>query len=137
MRKLLLCLAIAMVSLNITPAFAEKTIISITPVKKITTAKDVISEGDYVDFKVLDSDTVIRGLVVKYEQNSWLGKEAILVIDQFRSLDDTDEKFSGTLSLSGNQHNQAGEFLTWFDLWIRGGEVTILPDKDVFSLWRE
>lgn len=132
MRKIVLLLTLLSLSL---PALAEKTLINITPVEKITTAKDEINEGDYVNFKVLNSDKIVRGLVVKYEQNSWLGKEAILVIDQFRDME-SGESLEGTISIKGNQHNQAGELFTWFDLWIRGGEVTILPDKDVFSLWR-
>lgn len=137
MKSLILFLILTIMSLNIaTPVFAKKELINVTPVKKITTAHDTVTEGDYVDFKIVNTDKIIRGLVVKYEPNGWLGKEASLVIDQFQALN-SNEKFDGTISLNGNQHNDIMEFFTWIDLWVRGGEVTILPDKDIFGLWRE
>lgn len=117
-------------------ASSGKELVQITPVEKITTSHDKISEGDFVNFKIINTNTNVRGLITKYEPNGWLGKEAILVIDQFYT-PETGEKYIGTICLQGNEHNQVMEFFTWIDLWVRGGEVTILPNKNIFSLWRE
>lgn len=132
MKKIVLLLALLSLSL---PAFAEKTEVLITPIEKITTAGKGISEGDYVDFKVVGTDKKLRGLVVKYQENGFGGKEAILVVDRFRALN-SDDKYEGTISINGNQHNGVMEFFSGWALYVRGGEVKILPDKDVFSLWR-
>lgn len=135
MKKSLLALLLSL--LTFLPAMAERTAVEITPVEKITTSNDQFLEGDYVDFKVVGSDKLVRGLIVKYEENGFGGKEAVLVIDQLRAVN-SDDKYSGTLSLHGNEHNIAGAF--WgvdYAPYIRGGEVTIIPDKDIFTIWRE
>ncbi len=136
MKKSLLVLAL--LTLTFLPAMAERTPVEITPVQKITTSNDKFLEGDYVDFKVIGSDKLVRGLIVKYIENGFGGKEAVLVIDQFRAVN-SEDKYSGTLSISGNQHNGAGAVLDLEDLafYIRGGEVKIIPDKDIFTIWRE
>lgn len=118
-------------------AFAQKQTVEITPVKKITTAGEKLSEGDFVQFRTLDSNDLLEGLVVKYEPNGFGGKTAILVIDNFRNISGKD-KFTGTISLEGNPHNGIMEFfVNLFPELVRGGEVTILPLKDKFTLWRE
>ncbi|MCM1009728.1 MAG: hypothetical protein NC390_02460 [Fusobacterium sp.] len=136
MKKSLLMLILSL--LTFLPATAEKTAVEITPVEKITTSNDKFLEGDYVDFKVVGSDKLVRGLIVKYEENGFGGKEAVLVIDQFRAVNSND-KYSGTLSISGNQHNGAAAVLGLGEIgeYIRGGEVKIIPDKDIFTIWRE
>ncbi len=131
-----LIVTLALLALMFSPAFAQKTEVLITPLKKVTTSTEKISEGDYIDFKVVGTDKKLRGLVVKYEENGFCGNEAVLVIDQFRALN-SDDKYEGTISINGNQHNGIMEFFTDFAILTRGGEVTILPDKDTFSLWRE
>lgn len=124
--------------LTFLPAMAERTAVEITPVKKITTSNDKFLEGDYVDFKVIGSDKLLRGLIVKYVENGFGGKEAVLVIDQFRAVT-SNEQYSGTISVSGNQHNGAAAVLGLGEIgeYIRGGEVKIIPDKDIFTIWRE
>lgn len=134
MKKSLLALLLSI--LTFLPAIAEKTAVEITPVEKITTSNDQFLEGDYVDFKVVGSDKLVRGLIVKYEENGFGGKEAVLVIEQFRAIN-SDDKYSGTLLIRGNQHNSAGAFWGDYALYIRGGEVKIIPDKDIFTIWRE
>ena len=121
-------------ALNILPTFA-KTEILVTPIEKITTANNSINEGDYIDFKVLGTDKKLRGLIVKYQENGFGGIEAILVVDQFRAIN-SDDNYEGTIAINGNQHNQIMEFFASWAIYIRGGEVTILPDKDIFTLWR-
>ncbi len=121
-------------ALNILPTFA-KTEILVTPIEKITTANNSINEGDYIDFKVLGTDKKLRGLIVKYQENGFGGIEAILVVDQFRAIN-SDDNYEGTIAINGNQHNQIMEFFASWAIYIRGGEVTIIPDKDIFTLWR-
>ena len=77
MKKFLLLFILASLPLSVTPAFAKKELVNITPVEKITTANDKVMEGDYVNFKIVNTDKILRGLVVKYEPNGMLGKEAI------------------------------------------------------------
>lgn len=136
MKKSLLALLLSI--LTFLPATAQRTAVEITPVEKITTSNDQFLEGDYVDFKVIGSDKLVRGLIVKYEENGFGGKAAVLVIDQFRAVN-SDDKYSGTLSLRGNEHNGAGAVLDLEEIafYIRGGEVKIIPDKDIFTIWRE
>lgn len=118
------------------PVFAEKTMIQITPTKKITTSNPKLTEGDYVEFKIINTDKKLKGLITKYRENSFGGQNAILVIDQFQD-PTSQEKYEGTISLSGDEHYFAVE---WFFLdyaaFIRGGEVHIRPNKDVFTIWR-
>lgn len=119
----------------ICPCFARKVPVEITPVQKITTSKN-IAEGDYLLFKVLNNNETVRGTVTKYEPNGLGGKEALLIIDDFKA-SNSDNKYSGTIALNGNQHNQVMEFFAFLAQFVRGGEVTVLPDKDIFNIWME
>lgn len=129
-------LTLILFALSLAPAFAERVLVDITPVNKISTAKDEFLEGDYVDFKVVDTDKIVRGLIVKYQENGMAGKEAQLTIEDFRALN-SDEKYSGTVFIRGNLHDGAMFFFTDLANLVRGGEVKALPDKDVFTIWRE
>ena len=131
-------LVIISLLLTLTPAFAEKTMVEITPTKKISTSDKNLTEGNYVDFKIVGTDKQIRGLITKYDENGFAGKEATLTIDHFRAIN-SDEKYEGTITLKGTEHNAAGTFIEYLAdlaIYIRGGEITIIPDKDIFTLWR-
>ncbi len=134
MKKIIFTILLS--ALVFVPAYAAKTEVLITPLEKVTTSDDNLLEGDFIDFRVVGTEKKLRGLIVKYEENGFCGKEAVLVMDQFRALN-SDDKYSGTISINGNQHNGIMEFFADFMLYVRGGEVTIVPDKDTFSLWRE
>lgn len=129
-------LTITLLALNFIPAFAQKIPVEITPVQKITTSNDKFLEGDYVDFKITGTDKIVRGLIVKYVENGFAGQEAQLTINQFRALN-SDEKYSGTIFVKGCSHEFAGAFFIDIAQYIRGGEVKIIPDKDIFTIWRE
>ena len=135
MKKLCGILILGVIFTSLQSAFAQKIPVEITPKEKITTSCQ-IAEGDYLEFKVLNSTDIVRGTVTKYEPNGFGGKEAILIIDDFRTLN-SDNKYSGTIALNGNQHNQIMEFFSFLAQFVRGGEVTVLPDKDIFNLWVE
>ena len=125
---------ISLLLFNSLPCFATQEIVRITPVCKVTTANDKYQEGDNVAFRVINSDEIVDGLIVKYEPNGFAGKVAILVIDNFRSRNNG-QKYYGTISLTGNPHDQIMEFIGP-ENFVRGGEVTIKPNRDVFDLWR-
>lgn len=140
MKKLLLLIT-AIISFTFNPAFAvkEKTLITVTPLKKLTSSSKFLSEGDYVDFKEIETGDTIRGLITHYEENGFAGKEAVVVIEQFKALN-SDKKISGNITLTGNAHSQSMEFLSAIAelcTYVRGGEVTIRPNKDFFNLWSE
>ena len=88
-------------TLSFLPALAERVLVDVTPVKKISTAKNEFLEGDFVDFRVVGTDKLVRGLIVKYQENGFAGKEAQLTIDNFRAIN-SNEKYSGTIFLRGN-----------------------------------
>jgi len=135
MKKVCGILILTIIFGGLQSVFAQKIPVEITPKEKITTSKQ-ISEGDYLEFKVLNSTDVIRGTITKYEPNGFGGKEAILIIDDFRTLN-SDNNYYGTIVLNGNQHNQVMEFFSFLAEFVRGGEVTVLPEKNVFNLWME
>lgn len=127
-------------------AIASEYIIQVTPVKKITTSGEKLLEGDNIDFRVINStlpqkikiNDIVSGYVTYYEPNGFAGKEAMLHIEQFNSADGT--KLNGMIFAKGNQHNQIMEFKETIGipaLWLRGGEVSLIPEKDVFLLYLE
>ena len=135
--KKLVCLAVLLI-FGFLPAYAGKTIVEITPLKKFTTANNKVAEGNYVDFKVVGTDKIVRGLIVDYQENGFWGQEAVVVLDKFHAVN-SKEKYEGTIELNGNQHNGIMEFEPlgfWGGTWVRGGEITIKPNKDIVNLWR-
>lgn len=126
-------------------ATAKDITIEVTPVNKITTGDSELAEGDFVDFKVTNSnpklkkDTLITGLITHIEPNGFAGKEAYLLIEQFK-VKTNGQKLKGSIHLQGNSHNQIMEFkepLLLPTMYVRGGEITLKPNKDVFMLFME
>ena len=71
-------------------AFAENSTIIVTPAQTITTArKNSLSEGDYVDFKIIEGagkfqkGSIVTGIVTSLEENGFAGKEANVLIENF------------------------------------------------------
>ncbi len=126
-------------------SFAAEYVIKVTPSEKFTTANDKIQEGDETYFKVIKSNypkikqgEKISGIVTFYEANGFAGKEAVISIEQFKTNDGVELK--GMIYAKGNQHNQLMEFNETTlipPMWMRGGEVTLIPDKDIFLLYLE
>ncbi len=139
MRKLLL----ALILMSISPmAFATDNIVKVTPMQEISTCKkNKLTEGDEVQFKITEgfgtfkSGEYITGTVLSIEPNGFAGKEAQVVISQFR----TDKQpLYGEIYLHGNTHKVLNEFVegnmsTFFPLF-RGGEVIVKPNEQEFIL---
>ena len=71
-------------------AFAENSTITVTPAQTITTArKNSLSEGDYVDFKIIEGagkfqkGSIVTGIVTSLEENGFAGKEANVFMVKF------------------------------------------------------
>lgn len=109
--------------------------ITISPVKKITTATSKLQEGDTVEFRDINNKAIITGIITSYEPNGFMGQNATLLIENFK-IKNTGEKLSGLIYCVGNNHSQVMEFnlMPGFSQTIvRGGEVTINTDEK-FSL---
>jgi len=119
--------------------------VEVTPVSKITTGNKILQEGDFVEFKLtkdaggLKKGELVTGIVTSIEPNGFMGKAAFLSIEGFR-LNESGQKLGGGVLLSGNEHNQVMEFkdhLLLPTMYVRGGEITLRPDKDIFILYLE
>ena len=136
MKKLLIIILLAFISL---PVHATKTMVEITPVKKITTSDNKLMEGDYVYFKNINTNEKIRGLITDLKPNGFSGQEASLTITQFQTTT-SNEKYEGSITVKGDEHKGVMTFYEWFvgtlGHFVRGGEVHIRPDKDIFTIWR-
>lgn len=141
------CLVI--IALLCNPVLANELVLKVTPFEKITTSDEKLQEGDYVTFKVLNTvnDKIkegdkITGIVTYYEPNGFLGKEAMISIENF--VTDNNIKLKGAIFAKGNQHNQIMEFKDVSILFsllpinlFRGGEVHFYPNEDIFLLYME
>jgi len=113
--------------------------ITISPASLITTSGEKLKEGDILYFKVntgtpkIKEGDIVTGTITTYEPNGFAGQNAILIIENFMA-EKTNEKLSGLIYCSGNEHNQIMEFLSDSSInpLVRGGEVKILPEE-IFS----
>ncbi len=133
-RNLLLIIAFSLMSQFNYAAKAEN--ISISPIKTITTSDKKMKEGDLLYFKVkqgnrnIKEGDIVTGVITSYEPNGFIGQNAILIIENFK-VEKTNEKLSGLIYCSGNEHNQIMEFLSDVSInpIVRGGEVKIVPEE--------
>ncbi len=123
-------------------AFAENSTIIVTPAQTITTArKNSLSEGDYVDFKIIEGagkfqkGSIVTGIVTSLEENGFAGKEANVLIENFKC---NEEPVYGEIYLHGNVHKKLNDFVdssfSGFPIWMRGGEVVARPGEQEFLL---
>lgn len=143
MHKLKICAVFVTLICLSNTAFAQNIQIKVTPETTITTAgKNSLNEGDYVNFKVIEdtpilkADDIVTGVVTSIEDNGFAGKEAQVVIENFRSGELTIE---GEIYLHGNSHKKLNEFVdtsfSSFPILMRGGEVVAKPGKQYFLLY--
>lgn len=127
--------------------FAKDILIKVTPEKTISTSKKFsLQEGDYVNFKVIEDTSLLKkgelvtGLVTSIEDNGFSGKEAQVLIENFKY---NNKPLKGEIYLHGSVHKKMNEFVdrTFNDLavfmFIRGGEVIAKPDEQYFILYAE
>lgn len=123
-------------------AFAQNLTIKVTPAELITTTrKNSLSEGDYVNFKVVEGaghfqkDSIVTGIVTSIDDNGFAGKEAQVLIENFKC---GDEPLYGEIYLHGNVHQKLNEFVdnsfSSFPIFMRGGEVIAKPGEQEFLL---
>lgn len=119
--------------------------ITVSPMGLITTSGEKLKEGDILYFKVktgtpkIKENDIVTGTVTTYEPNGFAGQNSILIIENFK-VEKTNEKLSGLIYCSGNEHNQIMEFLSDSSInpIVRGGEVKILPEESfIFSTKNE
>lgn len=122
-----------------------KNLIYITPVKKFTTCHKYLFEGDEVKFKITKPyknfkvGDILTGTVLMYEENGFYGKEAKVQIGNF--VTEKGVPIKGNIYLSGSEHptyTQFAEKIFWTGSFlIRGGEIQLIPDKDVVTFFTE
>lgn len=114
-------------------SFAEEVPVTITPLTKITTADKNLKEGDYVEFKDVNSGEIITGMIKELTPNGFEGQQASLYIDSFR-YKNSDKILNGNIYIKGSEHKKHQEFannsgLGFTTEYIRGGEVILKPEK--------
>lgn len=127
-------------------SFSNEIPVKIKPVKKITTSNTKLMEGDLVDFEIsqdvivnsnisLKQGQKVQGCITSIENNDFEGQPAKIYIENFTTTDDKLIKFKGIIYRSGNEHASLVELFG--PLGLRGGEVQIKPEKDVFTIYIE
>lgn len=124
-KLILICLLMTGIS-----SFAEEIPVTITPVQKISTADKHLMEGDTLEFKNINTNEIITGVVKELTPNGFEGQQAAILIDNFK-YKNSDKILNGNVYIKGGEHKKAQEFAnavstTYF---IRGGEVILKPEK--------
>lgn len=130
---ILICLLITGIS-----SFAEEISITITPISKISTADKHLLEGDTVEFKDINSNEIITGVIKELTANGFAGEEATLLIDNFTY--NSGKILNGNIYIKGGEHKKHQEFANNISFgatttFIRGGEVVLKPDKTKLVLF--
>lgn len=143
MKKLLILILLLASTVN--TVFAEKVLVKVTPAQIITTSKkNSLKEGDYVDFKTVETTKafkkgeIITGVVTSLEENGFQVKEARAVIENFRC---KNIALEGEIYLHGGLHKKLGEFVertvSECSVLLRGSEIIVRPDEQEFLLYAE
>lgn len=114
-------------------SFAEEVPVTITPVQKISTTDKHLMEGDTLEFKNINTNEIITGVVKELTPNGFQGQEATILIDNFK-YKNTQKPLNGNIYIKGGEHKKHQEFANNNSLgtttyFIRGGEVILKPDK--------
>lgn len=128
-------------------SFAKEIPVNIKPLYKITTSNVNLQEGDKVDFVTTDDilagsqlyikkGTLVSGVITSIEENGFLYQPATLYADNFvtENADGKIVKLKGIIYKKGNDHWMLTQFIPAPLPVLRGGEVQIKPQKDVFTL---
>lgn len=116
-----------------TSVFAEEIPVTITPVVKITTADKNLQEGDFVEFKDINTGKIITGIIKEIVPNGFQGQPASIDISNFR-YKDSDKVLNGSIYIKGGEHKKYQDMNNTLDLgiisaYVRGGEVILKPEK--------
>lgn len=126
--------------------------VKVKPAFKISTSVPTLKVGDYVDFVVaedvfhnekliMQQGTKVKGLVLKLDENTYMGKPAEITIGQF----EIPNKYGDPISLKGTVNKKGNTHTNWISstqyfigpavFWIRGGEVKLTPNADSCTLY--
>lgn len=126
--------------------FANEVALQITPAKEYKTSNNGIKEGDTLEFVTVNcvsnikKGTSISGLVTEVKENGFGGRVATVYIEQFKV---NNKPLKGIIYKKGNPHPIFFEYFGNVDdsslgfSPIRGGEVFLRPNKDIFTLYLE
>lgn len=147
--KKFFCLLICLICI-LQAALAEEVAVKISPAVKLTTADINFMPGDKVNFFVtedvkLNSTTYLKkgdkvsGVVTSREENGFLGQVATMYIENLYAINSDGKrlKLKGIVYKKGTCHDVVNGFLEPFIVLIRGGEVQMEPNKDVFTVYTE
>lgn len=131
-RLLLICILLTGIS------FAEEVPITITPVKKISTADKTLQEGSIIEFKNIKNDEIITGMIKELTPNGFAGEQATLLISDFK-YKNSDKKLNGEVYIKGGEHKKyqdlADSGIAPVIGIIRGGEVVLKPEKTKITVF--
>lgn len=129
---------------------AKEIAVNVTPAVKLTTANMKLMPGDKADFLVAEDVRInsaaylkkgekVTGIVTSREENGFLGQDASMCIENLYTTNSNGKrvKFKGIVYKRGRSHDVINGFLEPFIVIIRGGEVQMEPNKDVFTVYTE
>lgn len=125
--------------------FAKDIPVKLVPVVKVSTSNLLLQEGDEVEFFIAEDvplkrrkllrNQVVTGVITIIRDNNYYSEPAEVCIENLRLKSDSRVSLSGVIYKKGNEHAKFGDF---FKIPIvRGGEVQIKPEKDVFTVYIE
>lgn len=131
-RLLLICILLTGIS------FAEEIPVTITPIKKITTADKNLQEGNLVEFKDIKTKEIILGTIKELSPNGFAGEQASLLIGDFQ-YKNSNKKLNGEIFIKGGEHKKyqdlADAGIAPVIGIIRGGEVILKPEKTQLTIF--
>lgn len=131
-RLLLICILLTGIS------FAEEVPVTITPVKKITTADKKLQEGSTVEFKDINSGELINAIIKELTPNGFAGEQASILISDFK-YKNSNKTLNGQIFIKGGEHKKyqdlADAGIVPVVGIIRGGEVILKPDKTKITVF--
>lgn len=135
---------------------AKEIAVNVTPALKLTTANMKLMPGDKADFVVAEDVKVnsitcfkkgdkVTGVVTSREENGFLGQDASMCIENLYTINPSGKrvKLKGIVYKKGRSHDVVSGFVVLSELLnpitsiIRGGEVQMEPNKDIFTVYME
>jgi len=148
LKKLLLTFIVLLTVVQ--TSFAKDIDVKITPLRKISTANVNLNEGDNIYFTTtedvdlgktlyLRAGTTVSGTITSIVNNSFTCQEASIYAENFHLLNTSGKtvNLKGILYIKGRTHWMFMQFIPIFYEFVRGGEVKILPKRDIFTLYLE
>lgn len=128
--------------------FAQTTPVKIQPKEKITTANSNLQEGDSLNFTIkedvfinsklyLKQGELVSGTITSLERKDFLYKPASIYIENFVTKNNEGKKvkLDGIIYKKGSDYWMITQFIPIPLFALKGSNVKIKPDKDVFILY--